>query len=343
MTRITTGLIAAIAALSFAAAGCNKDKNKDAPAAGETGKPAAEAGKKAPDAPVVTAGSGGANFAAMPADAEFVMSFSLAGLRSSPMWGQIAPMVQAKLDAELKDVKEACGFDPMTKLQSIHLAGKPADEKNMLVVLKGFTKEEMATCGAAMAKKDSKEFVVNEVDGVTVVKSDGQDVHMVWIDKDTALMSPNPDVAWLKARAGGTGGLDGNAAFMEMAKKVDTSATVWFAAMPAAGGQMDMSKNVAGSKGYYASVKMADGLGIDAGMRFDTPENAKAALAMATSQLQQGKAMLPPALQSVVDKTKLGNAANDVSLQLQLSTADLQAIGAALGPMLGGMMGGMAK
>jgi hypothetical protein len=338
MKRITTGIVVTLAALSFAAAGCSKDKDKEkgAAATGKTtdGKPADK---------VAEQGGASTGYAVFPADSEFVLSFSLEGLRKSPMWAQIAPMVQAKLDSEMKEIKEACGFDPVGKLASVYMGGKSKDEKSMVVVVKGFNKSEMETCGAAMAKKEGKEFTMVEEDGLTHMKSDGKDVYMAWLDSTTAMVSPNPDKAWVKARAAGQGGLDTNAAFMDLLKGVDSTATIWFAAMPSAGSDMDMSKNVPGAKGGFGSIKVVDGLAFDLGMRFDTPENAKNAQNMATAGLQQAKGMMPPPMQGLVDKTAISTTANDVLVKLTLTTADLEAITAALGPMLGGMMGGMAK
>jgi hypothetical protein len=165
----------------------------------------------------------------------------------------------------------------------------------------------------------------------------------MWVADDVVVASPSPDKAWVKARMAGQGGLDGNAAFMDLANKVDSGATLGFAALPAAGSDLDLSKQAQGAKGFYGSLKITDGLGIDAGMRFDTPENAKAALTQATGLIQQFKGGMPPALQGIAEKLKLANAANDVTMQLQLSAADLQALQGAIGPMMGGMMGGMAK
>jgi hypothetical protein len=75
-------------------------------------------------------------------------------------------------------------------------------------------------------------------------------------------------------------------------------------------------------------------------MRFDTADNAKNAHGMATAGLQQGKAMMPPPVQTIADKVKLTASGNDVLLALQLSGADLQSLAATLGPMMGGMMMG---
>lgn len=337
MKRITTGIIVSLAAFSLATSACSKKDDKAA--GGEAGK-AADKGAAAGGAKAAATAATG--FGVFPADSELVMSFSLAGLRSSAMWAQIAPLVQAQIDKEMAEIKTECGLDPVAKLESIIVGGKPSDEKNMVVVVKGFTKEEITNCGTAMAKKEGKQFSVTEEDGLTKINSEGEDAYMAWLDPTTAVVSPNPDKAWIKDRAAGKNGLDGNAAFMELLKNVDSNATVWFAALPAPGGEMDMSQSLQGAKGAFGSLKIADGLAVDAGVRFDTADNAKNAQTMATGALQQGKAMMPPQVQTVIDKAKLSVAASDLILQLQLTNDDLNALGAALGPMMGGMMGGAA-
>jgi hypothetical protein len=336
MKRLSIGTFVVASALALAGGCKGKDKDK----AGEPGA-AAKAGDVGG---ATTAAPGRAMyFAQFPADAEIVVSFSLEALRASPMWAQIAPVLQAKLDSEMAELKTACGFDPLTKLQTVQMSAKPGKEDDTVVVVRGFSKDELTSCGAAMAKKDNKDFVVSEEDGLTVLKSEGKTAYVSWLDASTAVMSPNPDKAWVKARIAGQGGLASNAAFMDLAKKVDPSATVWVAAMPAPGSEMDMSKSLPGAKGGYASIKITDGIGVDAGVRFDTPENAKNANSMATAAMQQGKAMMPMAVQSVIDKTQIAVAANDMTINLQMTKADIDQITAALGPMLGSMMGGMVQ
>ena len=66
-------------------------------------------------------------------------------------------------------------------------------------------------------------------DILRMVFDEGKDVYMAWLDDTTALISPNPDKAWIKDRAAGKNGLEGNAAFMDLLKNVDTAATVWVA------------------------------------------------------------------------------------------------------------------
>jgi hypothetical protein len=258
------------------------------------------------------------------------------------MWAQIAPIVKAKLDEEMKGLSAGCAFDPLTKLEGVTVGGKTGDDKNVVIVLKGFTKDEITSCGAALAKKDGKTFEVSEADGLTLIKTDGKDLHVAWMDPTTAVISPNPDTAWVKARAAGQGGLDGNAAFKALAGKVNTATSMWFVAMPTAGSDLDLSKSMPGAQGLYGSIQLTDGLAIDGGLKFDTPDNAQKAHAMVSGGMAQAKAALP-AIATVVDKAQLAMAGADLTLKLALSGQDLASLGAGLGPMLAPMMGGMGK
>src|SRR5688500_3627424 len=122
MKRIT--IVSLAAAFAFAAVGCSKDKDKKAdPAA--SGKIAEGGTALDTGAPAST------GFAVFPADSEFVLHVSLDALRKSPMWAQWAPTFQAKIDEETKDIKATCGLDPVAKLSSVHIGGKPNDEKSM--------------------------------------------------------------------------------------------------------------------------------------------------------------------------------------------------------------------
>ena len=105
----------------------------------------------------------------------------------------------------------------------------------------------------------------------------------------------------------------------------------------AAGGAANMMQ---GAKGIFGSLRVTDGLAIDAGMRFDTPDNAKNATTTMTQGLGAMKGQLPPAFKGIAEKAVIKQVDKDMVFQLSLTGTELETLVKALGDMKG-MLGGM--
>ena len=108
------------------------------------------------------------------------------------------------------------------------------------------------------------------------------------------------DDAWLRAARGrrrgrcgrcGRCGVPGGppAALTALLADVDTRATAWFVAEPPAGGGA-LVPGVMSPRSLYASVRVADDLRVDGGMRYDGAGAAREVAAGLTRQLEAFKA-----------------------------------------------------
>jgi hypothetical protein len=337
----TTSIAAAVIALGVAATGCEKKEEK-AGAPGAAGAPAA--GGTAAGMPAAGGGGGGAaaavpggtGFAIFPADSQLLVGVNFSALRASPMWAKSKDQVEAGLPPELKELRASCGIDPIAELETVIFAGKPQAEEAVLVV-KGLKRASVKACADKLAAKGEK-VAITEEGNLASFNFDGETAYGAWLDDSTLAIAPKKDKAYIEARIAGTAGLTDASPLMGLLKSVDTGASIYFVADLSGAGALP----VPGAKGAFGSLKISDGLALDAGGRFDTAENAKSAQSLATLGLGQVKQKMPP-LAKIIDKAKVSVKDNDVILQLTLTAAELEELNTMLqgmAAMMGGKMGG---
>lgn len=335
-----TTVAATLCAIALAASGCEKKKDEaGGGAAGGGGAKGAAAGAAA----AVPSKTG---FAVFPGDSQFVVGINLASARSSGLWAKYKDKVEAQMAKEFAELREACGIDPIGQVQTIIAAGKPpaggSGEPDAVVVMKGLQRSALKTCGEKMAAKEGKKLTVTEEGNLANYVVDDKSIWAAWLDDSTVVIAPEKDKAYVSARAAGESGLAEGSQVMALLKSVDTSAAIYFAVDTAAlGPQAAMMQ---GAKGVFGSLKLTDGLAIDAGLRFDSPDNAKKMTEMVNQQVGAMKGQLPPQFKSVVDKAVIKQVDKDMVVQLSLSGTELEQLAQALEGMkgmLGGGMGGL--
>lgn len=346
-TRFLNCGLVAVLALSVAAIGCgDKGDNKEKAKEGETTETTAAAeGEPAAAAATTEGAMAQTAFAVFPKNSTFLVGVNLSQLSNSPFW----PMAEAQMakDEEFKTFVAACGFNPISKVEQVLVAGDPEDEDNMIIVVKGFTKDEVKACGAGAAKTEGKTFAMADEGTLSKLTMDGESVYIAWLDDKTLVASPaassdSDDVEAgkkaLLARAAGTDGLDKNAEMMELLKNVDTSATVFAIGNLGAMKDAPMDGKV---KSAFASLLIETGLKIDAGVRFADEATANQVLQKANGM--KGMAgQINPALGPLAQKVNLSVSGTDLIVQANLSEADLKGLQSAAASMMP-MMGGMPK
>jgi hypothetical protein len=331
-----TTVAAALCALAFSATGCEKKKDEaGGGAAGGGAKGAAGAQAAVPSK---------TGFAVFPGDSQFVVGVNLASARSSGLWAKYKDKVEAQMASEFAELREACGIDPIGQVQTIIAAGKQGGggEPDAVVVMKGLQRASLKTCGEKMAAKEGKKLTVTEEGNLANYVVDDKNIWAAWLDDSTVVIAPEKDKAYVSARAAGEGGLAEGSPVMALLKSVDTSAAIYFAADTAMMGPQ--AAMMQGAKGIFGSLKLTDGLALDAGLRFDTPDNAKKMTEMVNQQVGAMKGQLPPQFKTLVEKAVIKQVDKDMVLQLSLSGAELEQLAQALEGMkgmLGGGMGGL--
>jgi hypothetical protein len=345
--NLAIGFLASLA-LALGASACKKEDKKEGgdKAAEQGGDKAGAEGAAKPDmaaaAEKPASGDASAMMAHFPKDTEAVLTFSIANMRSTPMWAKYSAQMMASMADKMSEFKEACGVDPFTTIESVHVGVNTSKSEEPVVIVKGFNRAQVKACMEGTAKKEGKEVKVEDDGNFTKMTRDGKEVMLAWANDTTLLMVPEKgDKEYLQARLDGKDGLNGNAEFGAVASAANQGAAIWFAAVPVDG--TELAKGIAGNplgvapKGLYGSLDFTDGLGVNLGARFGSAEEATGAKDKVGPMLQQFKPMLGPA-GAMVDKVKLAASGNDMTINLNLSNQDLEQMQQMLGPMMGGGM-----
>lgn len=346
-------IVAALSLSLLAVSACKKDKKEDSdkgdtPAAkvsdtkgGETPtevKP--EIGKTA-----VAAAAKGDLWNHMPVETEIVVAIDMGNLTGSGLWKQYGPMIAAAAGEKLSVVKEKCGFDVMTTLQGIHMGFNSDNDKEPVIIVRGIERSVASKCIVAMAENEGEKVAVSQDGALTIVKAEKEeDSQMIaWVDDKTAIMVPKKmDKDYLAARIAGTDGLSGNKDLMAIVGKAKRDAPIWFA-----GKFKDGSKAAEGIKGMaegkaiagvFGGIGFEKGIEIALGAEFVNEADVAGAKAKIDQLLPMGKMMAGPAA-PLLDKIKIAAAGKDLTINIDLSEADLATLTQLAGPMLGGMMG----
>jgi hypothetical protein len=322
-------LSAAVAIIAFA--GCGKDKKKT----GEVGQAGSEAGG--------VAGASSA-FAVLPANSNFVFGLSFTSLRGSQLWKQFMPMIKQQAGAELQEMTTACGFDPFLAVDSLTVGGNIVERSSMIYVVKGkLPKAKVTECMKALAQKDNKELKVEEDGEIVGFTSEAETFYAAWPSDSSLVISGANDKEKLKAALAGKESAAGNKPFMELVKKTDQSATMWFALLPPADNNplAGMPGGGAAPSAAHASVNLASGLSVDAGARYASAEEAKKTAEQVNQMV--GPMKDDPNVGKYLSKLAVTDSGNNVAVKLSLDQAEFDELIKMLQqqlPMLMMMMGG---
>jgi hypothetical protein len=331
----TTTLVGAAAVLALVAStGCKKEEGAAGGAAG--------------------AGQGGVpaktGFAVFPASSKFVFGLNLDSVRASSLYATYKPQLDALMSqGEMAKLKTACGFDPLAAIHTVVIGGDP-QTKDVVVVAKGITRAQARTCAEKMGAAENKKVSVTDEGNLTMYQEESDSAWAAWLDDSTVVFSPDKDKTYVTQRVAGTAGLAEGAELMGLLKSVDTGATLYVAAtLDALGPSNPAAAMAPGAKSFYASLKLGEGLDVDAGVRFDTPENAKSFTTTMQSQMTAMKGnQVPPqmaGLVKVMERVQIKQNANDMIVQLKLTKQELQELTAFVQQILqsfGGQLGGAA-
>ena len=337
---LTTTIAIGTAALALALAGCEKKKEEGtggeaAGGSAESGGSASAPGAKASPA-AVAATMGAKGFAVFPADSGMLVGINFQSVRKSGLWSKYKGMVEKQIAGEMAEFKEACGIDPLTQLESAIVAANPSTD-SAVVVVKGINRSALTECGKKLAEADGKKIEVTDEGNLSNYKVDGESIWVAWIDDKTMVMAPEKDKDYLAARVAGTDGLADGSKLMAMLKSVDTGASVYIVGDVAAMGPGAAA--MPGAEGMFASIKLTDGLAVDAGLRFGSAEGAKGMTDMANQQMKAMKGSLPPPFQKLIDKASIKTVDKDMVVQISLSGSELEEVGKAAEGMMGALGG----
>lgn len=324
MVPIRTGGLVAILAFGLLGAGaCKKDKS---------GSHGSSAG-------------GVSDLSLLPADSELVLSINVAQLRSSAMWKDVGQKIMDKANDndELKEFKAACGVDPVAQIQSVSIGmkGLGGDNPDGVIVVHGLDKSKLtaASCFDKLKAEAEKDGNTITKDGDVYLgkgKDPSDNVAMMFVNDDTLLVAGGSLATKdaITAAAKGTSALKTSPAFTDIFKKINTSQSLWFVMNGNSQALGELAAMGMKPKAIYGSLNVTDGLSLDAGARFNTPDEAKNLADMAKKYTDN------PQIKGMVDKLDVKADGTDLSASVALSKAKLDALKSQFGMMMGGLMGG---
>lgn len=279
----------------------------------------------------------------LPADTEVVISLSFTTLATTPLWNQYSAMAMDSMSKELTEIKETCGFDPMTTLNSVVVGVNSSRDEEPVVIISGFERKGLTECFKSMAEKEKEKLSITEDGAITIIKGSkkkGKNQTIGWINDTTMIMVPKKnDKKWIEARIAKTDGLDTSKGFASIADSANKGEPVWFAVRAKEGSPMakGLASMTMGSNplGAYGSVGFNDGLQLNVGARFADAKAATSLLEQVKPMIGMLKPQLGPAA-SMLDKLVLATADADLTLNLNLSSGDLEHISKMAAPMMMG-------
>ena len=345
-------IVAALSLSLFVASACSKDKKEDSD---KGDSPAAKVSDtKGGDTPTEvkpeaaksgTTAAAGDIWSHMPADTEMVLALDIGSLTKSNLWKQYGGMATAAASEKLELVKEKCGIDLLTSFKSVHV-GFNSDKEAPIFIVKGIERSVAGKCIVAIAESEGEKVTVTEEGPITIAKpeKDGKDGMLIgWIDDTTAIVvKGDTDKDSVLARIAGKDGLSGNAGLMTMVGKAKQGAPIWFAANFKEGSKA--AKQIQGMAegkaiaGVFGGIGFEKGIEIALGAEFANEADVTAAKAKIDGILPMGKMMAGPAA-PLLDKVKIAVSGKDLTINIDLTEADLTILTQMAGPLLGGMMG----
>lgn len=357
-SRVFQGMIAGASALALLFAGCERDDDaeadEDEEQEAEEGEEAAAADDEGAEVsdPTPVEGAGmpeAASYSVFPESSEFVGGIAFEPVRQSALWDRYWETMLAAVDTDdgIGMMQEACGFEPFSQIQNVMFGGDPESEDEMVVVVEGFSRDEVTNCVEGIAELDVDEEVEVEEDGdfLEFRDGDGEGILVGWLD-DRTLVTGEGDKEWLEARIEGEDGLASDAPLAQIVEtEVDKGSGVWFGLVPDEDGEMASEMAMAGGpepNAIFGSVAPSDGLSVSVGLRFDSGDEAEEVLNQTRQMLEMVRAQAGE-LGAVIDNAEMRVEDSDMLVSLALSEQELTEVVEGVGEMFGGMAAGLGE
>lgn len=339
-SRVFQGLMVGVGAAALLFAGCERDDGDDDADEEETEETdnGEEADRDTTDPERADRGGvpSDASYAMFPENSEMVAGLAFASVRESALWEHYWDTIVSAIDAdnEFADAQEACGFDPFAKLENVMIGGETGNEDELLIVVEGFSRDEITSCAEAVAALQDEELEITaDGDFDKLSDGDGDGIWLAWIgDRTMATGGPalegddDEGRAWLEQRVSGEAGLAADSPLAQLVEDhVERHAGLWFGMIPDDDGPVGGEMALAGGpqpQAIFGSIAPSDGLDIAAGLRFSSADEAQELHETATQMLPLVKAQAGE-LEAVIDNAELSVEDTDMLVSLSLSQEEL--------------------
>lgn|GEM_PF-5297219 len=239
-------------------------------------------------------------------------------VRKGKLFNKVKGFLKKRLGSKVP-VLQLCNIDIVESGDEV-VGGGRMGFRDVLLVVRGFKRADLDKCADA-AKAKGKTVTVKQDGRFTALVTDTTTHWVGWVDDNTFIAGPDFGKARLQKRIAGENGLDKDTRTVNLLKKVDGNADIWWAGVSPAG--KPWKSPVGNFSHTFGTVGLASGIKIDASVGTNSADTAKGLSSMAAGQLSSP----PEAIKSIVKKgIKIGQDDKDVRLSVDLSNADIDKI-----------------
>lgn len=278
-------------------------------------------------------------FSLFDARTNMVVGVDLAAIVSSEPYELYRRPIEAAIDqsddfANLRKLRETCGFDPLAEIEQI-VAGAFMDPYGevktgpVVVVIRGMARSQFVQCSEKATARDGGE-VLEQGEFTLVTDSAGKESWVLWLDSDTMVLADKLSREDINARRAQRG-VDGHPDMYAILEQVPQDSAMWIAMRPDSGIQIPEG-GIGFSKPFTLTamsgwLKVANGLDIHATMRLNNDQLAGQLYEELGVKLREARPMADMmGLGAVMDKLELSTSLVDVSLTLTLDMKDIKLI-----------------
>ena len=309
-------LIAAAALGPIAMAACYRDR-----------APAGPAGDRAEQGRAAAASSD--ELAFLPLDAEVVVGLDVRQIVGSPLWRHFEPQLMQRIGPRLQDLRAVCGFDPLATLRSVTIGLKVTEPFDGVLVVRGLPRDKTLACiGRALAQRPG----VTVLGGVVTVPGDAPGeppAVMAFVGASTLVITTSR--AKLDAAFASGAPLRRSRAFVELWELVNPRDAVWGIVNGASRVFDSLSALGIRPRAVLGSASLAGGLALTGRVRLGSPEEATQLASLGQSQVGS--------VQSLAEKIEVGADNTDVTLRIEMTTAQVDTLADMMLMMAGSMFG----
>jgi hypothetical protein len=268
--------------------------------------------------------------AMLPGDADVYFGLDAGALKSSALFKEYQPMIMAAIGDKLGQVKAKCGFDPFDAAASVVGAMKgDAESSDTTIVISGFKKDQVFPCIQKTAADDGGQ-----------VKIDGDYAEMTKDDTTAGLLAVGDDLLFHAKKHAKTSkdelvalsklpadkSAAGSKSLNDLLAKVNSGATLWVAAKGDSAAAASVPQKF---KVGALSIKVTDGLAMDAQATLSSEAEAKSLVDTAKQQLGTAKEM------GLFDDFSAEANGADIHFKLSITGDQLKKLASQFGGMMG--------
>jgi hypothetical protein len=263
-----------------------------------------------------TTAAAGDELAFLPLDSEIVIGLDARQILASPLWKHAGPRLMTELGKGLQDFRAACGYDPVATLRGVTMGLKARTPLDGVFVVRGLPRDKTMAC---ITRAIPRRAAITVEGGVITVPSDGPDdppAVMAFAGPTTLVIATSR--AELGAALSSGAPLRRSRAFSELWALVDAKRAMWAIVNGSSSAFDGFSRFGVRPRALLGSVALADGLSLTGRMRLATPDEATRLASLAQPQLG--------AAQGMADKIEVGADGTDVTLRVDLTTAQVDTL-----------------